>query len=229
MTKLQIYTSKTHVQSSIPIAAQPFAYPVVPMTSLKNIDVSKIPAQNWTIFARHSALSSPPIKPMHISPRASDAKVLPRSTPSLEVQLFDNAAELKITLSQIVMHLAPEWRAIIFRQIDTLLDLNSWEDDSAFIQKSTFTTFLRFIIFAKSTRMPSLGVDFTGHLLAAWNNDNQRVIVEFFKEDQAAATFVKQGAYSGERETLAWSGHVEDLKHFIEQNGMMGCLQSNLT
>ncbi len=201
MTKLQIYPSKIPLQSSMALAAQDFAYPVVPMTtSLKNIDVSKMPAQNWTIFARHSALSSPSIKPIHISPRASDAKVLPRSTPSLEVQLFDNAAELKITLSQIVMHLAPEWRTIIFRQIDTLLDLNSWEDDSAFIQKSTFTTFLRFIIFAKSTRMPSLGVDFTGHLLAAWNNDNQRVIVEFFKEDQAAATFVKQGVYSGERD-----------------------------
>ncbi len=226
MTNLQIYTSKTHVQSSMAIAAQPFAPPVAPMTSLKIIDVSKMPAQNWTIFARHSALSSPPTKSMHISPRASDAKVL-RSAPSLEVQLFDNAAELKIALSQIVMHLAPEWRAIIFRQIDSLLDLNSWEDDSAFIQKSTFTTFLRFIIFAKSTRLPSLGVDYTGHLLAAWNNDNQRVVVEFFKEDQAAATFVKQGAHSGERETLAWRGHVDDLKHVIEQNGMIGCLQSN--
>lgn len=223
------YTVKTFAQNLTGTAAQSSECSSVPMTNLKTIDVSKMGAQKWTIFARHSTLSCPLTKSMHISPRASDAKVLPHSTPSLEVQLFDNAAELKITLSQIVMHLAPEWRTIIFRQIDTLLDLNSWEDDSAFIQKSSFTTFLRFIIFAKSTRMPSLGVDLTGHLLAAWNNDNQRVIVEFFKEDQAAATCVKQGAYSGERETLAWRGHAEDLKHFIEQNGMMGCLQSNLT
>lgn len=227
MTNLTIHTGRTLVQSLMGGAALPFAHLVAPMTSLKAIDVSKMHAQKWTIFARHSAFSSPPpTKLMHISPRASDAKIL-RSTPSLQVRLFDNAAELKIALSQIVMHLAPEWRAIIFRQIDSLLNLNSWEDDSAFIQKSTFITFLRFIIFAKSTRLPSLGVDFTGHLLAAWNNDNQRVVVEFFKEDQAAATFVKQGAHSGERETLAWRGHVDDLKHVIEQNGMMGCLQSN--
>lgn len=229
MTKLQIHPSKTHLQSSMALAAQGFSYPVASRTNLKIIDVSKMPTQHWTISARRPSLSFPPINSLNISPRASDAKVRRRSTPSLDVQLFDNAAELKIALSQIVMHLAPEWRTIIFRQIDTLLDLNSWEDDSEFIEKSTFTTFLRFIIFAKSTRIPSLGVDITGHLLAAWNNGNQRVIVEFFKEDQAAATFVKQGVHSGERETLAWSGHVEDLKHFIEQNGMMGCLQSNLT
>ncbi len=224
---LQVYPVKSFVPSLMGIAAQSSEPPAFPISSLKIIDVSKIQAQNWTIFARNSALSCPPIKSMHISPRASDAKVL-RTTPSLEVQLFDNAAELKIAITQIVMHLAPEWRTSIFRQIDLLLDRNSWEEDSAFIQKSTFTTFLRFIIFAKSTRLPSLGVDFTGHLLAAWNNDNQRVIVEFLKEDQAAATFVKQGARSGEREALAWRGHIDDLKHFIEQNGMMGCLRSNL-
>jgi len=229
MTKLQLPPCITHVQNPMVVATLPFAYPVASsMTSLKTIDVSKMPTQNWTIFAGHSGLSSPPTKPVHISLRASDAKVL-RSTTSLDVQLFDNAAEIKMAFSQIVMHLTPEWRTVIFKQIDILLDLNSWEEDSAFIQKSTFTTFLRFIIFAKSTRLPSLGVDITGHLLAAWNNDNQRIIVEFFTEDKAAATFVKLGALSGERETLAWRGHINDLKHFIEQNGMMGCLQGSPT
>ena len=200
------------------------------MTNLQ-IDASQMPYQSWTIAAQpfvHSrTVSSALTEPTHIpteSPRASDVKALLPS-PSLEAQLFDNAAELKIVLSQIVMHLEPEWRAIIFRQIDSLLDLNSWQDDSAFIQKATFMTFLRFIIFAAPTRLPSLGVGLTGHILAAWNNGNQRVAVEFFPEDKAAATFVKQGAYS--REALAWRGHVADLKLFIEQNGMIGCIQND--
>jgi hypothetical protein len=199
------------------------------MTNLQ-IDASQMPSQSWTIAAQplvHSrTVSSALTEPAHIpteSPRASDARVL-LPPPSLEAQLFDNAAELKIALSQIVMHLAPKWRAIIFRQIDSLLDLNSWQDDSAFIQKSTFTTFLRFIIFAAPTRLPSLGVGLTGHILAAWNNGDQRIAVEFFSEDKAAATFVKQGAYS--KEALAWRGHVADLKLFIEQNGMIECIQS---
>lgn len=194
-------------------------------------DASQMPSQNWTIpaqpFVHSRSVSSALTKPLSIptkSPRASDAKTL-HSSPSLEAQLFDNAAELKIALSHIVMHLAPEWRAIIFRQLDSLLDINSWQDDSAFIQKSTFTTFLRFIIFAAPTRLPSLGVGLTGHILAAWNNGDQRIAVEFFPEDKAAATFVKQGTYA--REALAWRGHVADLKLFIEKNGMIGCIQSD--
>lgn len=195
------------------------------------IDASQMPTQSWIISAlpfKHSraissALTTPPRIPTE-SPRASDAKVL-QPSPTLEVRLFDNAAELKIALSQIVMHLVPEWRDIIFRQLDSLLDMKGWQDDSAFIQKSTFTTFLRFIIFAAPTRLPSLGVSLNGHILAAWNNGDQRIAVEFFSEDKAAATFVKQGAYS--REALAWRGHVADLKLFIEQNGMIGCIQSD--
>ena len=233
MTSLQTYTSKELVQSSIPIIANSFGHQLVntnsfghqlvPMTSRKIIDASKMPAQNWTIFAGHSELSFP-----HISQRTSDAKASCLTLLSLEERLFDNAAELKIALSEITMHLAPEWRTFIRRSIDFLLDLDSWQDDdSAFIQKPTFTTFLRFITFAKPTRLPSLGVGLTGNILAAWYEGNQRVTVEFFPKDKAAATFVKQGVYSGEREALAWRGNVADLKPFIGQNGMIGCLLSD--
>ena len=125
------------------------------------------------------------------------------------------------------MHLTPEWCTFIRRQIDFLLDLDNWQDDdSMFIHKTTFTTFLRFIIFTKPTRLPSLGVGLTGNILAAWYEGNQRVTIEFFQKDQAAATFVKQGMHSREREALAWRGNVADLKSFIEQIGMIGCLSS---
>ena len=128
------------------------------------------------------------------------------------------------SLSQIVMHLAPEWRAVIFSQLDTLLDLNNWQNDLAFIQKSTFMTFLRFIVFAAPTRLPSLGVGSTGHILAAWNNGDQHIAVEFLPADKAAASFVKQGARS--KEALTWRGHVADLKLFIEDNGMSGFFET---
>ena len=201
----------------------------IPMTD-PQIDVSRMPSQSWTIIAQpfnprpvSSALTEPPRIPTE-SPRASDANVVAPS--SLEDRLFDNAAELKIALSRIVMHLAPEWRAVIFSQLDTLLDLNNWQDDLAFIQKSTFMTFLRFIIFAAPTRLPSLGVGSTGHILAAWKNGDQHIAVEFLPDDKAAATFVKQSARS--KEAVAWRGHVADLKLFIEQYGMIGCIQGNL-
>ncbi len=141
---------------------------------------------------------------------------------SLEDMLFDNAADLKITLSQIVMHLEPIWRTVIFGQLDSLLDYENWQDDSAFIQKSSFRTFLRFIIFAGPTRLPSLGVSQEGKILAAWSHHDQRMAVEFFEDDQAVATFVRQGSRS--KETMSWRGHVVDLKTFISANAMTGCL-----
>ncbi len=196
----------------------------------RQIDFSQMPSQSWTIIAQpfecsgvvSSALTEPPSIPTE-SPRASNEN-FPAPT-SLEARLFDNVAELKIALSQIVMHLAPDWRTVIFSQLDTLLDLNNWQDDSAFIQKSTFITFLRFIVFAAPIRLPSLGVGVTGHILAAWNNGDQHIAVEFLPADKGAATFVKQGARS--KEVVTWRGHVADFKLFIEDNGMIECIQGN--
>jgi hypothetical protein len=194
----------------------------------RQIDASHMPTQSWTIvpqpsFAPPAASSLPEAPPIPTeSPGALDEAVR-SAPPSLEEKLFDNAAGLKISLSQIVMHLEPEWRAIIFRQLDDLLNSNSWEEDSAFIEKSTFSTFLRFIIYAAPTRLPSLGVGPTGHILAAWSSGAQRIAVEFFTDDNAGATFVRKGAHSNE--TLGWHGHVADLKSFIERNGMIECIQ----
>jgi hypothetical protein len=200
------------------------------MTNTRQIDMSQMPPQHWTIVAQ-AFLNSRPESPALTkiedisteSPRASDARVLP-PPPSLEAMLFDNAAELKITISKIVMHLTPEWRIAIFSQLDALLDLDNWQDDSACIQSEAFTTFLRFIIFAAVTRLPSLGVGATGHLLAAWIEGDQRIAVEFLPDDKAAATLFKQG--TRDRETVVWRGHVADLKLFIERFGTSECMQN---
>ena len=198
--------------------------------SLGQIDTSQMPVQNWTMFFRPELIPRIPSNALteiprlaSVSPRESDTQAV-TSPETFESKLFDNAAELKIALSQIIMHLDPEWRDIIREQIDTLLDANNWQDDSAFITKSTFITFLRFIVFANPTRLPSLGVGSTGHMLAAWCKGEQRIAVEFFRDDKAAATFVMQGTKSNE--AVAWRGHVADLKAFIERNGMGECLQN---
>src|SRR5271170_1370647 len=194
------------------------------------IDTSRMPVQNWTMFFRPELIPRIPSNALteiprlaSVSPRESDTQAV-TSPETFESKLFDNAAELKIALSQIIMHLDPEWRDIIREQIDTLLDADNWQDDSAFITKSTFITFLRFIVFANPTRLPSLGVGSTGHMLAAWRKAEQRIAVEFFRDDKAAATFVMQGTKANE--AVAWRGHVADLKAFIERNGMGECLQN---
>ncbi len=196
--------------------------------SFVQIDMSRMPTQNWIVFTQlaetprtaNSFMGIP--RPSPLSPRQSETrKVVGIET--LESKLFDNAAELKIALSQIAMHLNSQWRDLIRDQIDALLDAHNWEDDSAFVTKTTFITFLRFIVFANTTRLPSLGVGSTGNMLAAWRKGEQRIAVEFLLNDRAAATFVMHGAHS--KEAVAWRGHVADLKAFIERNGMAECLQ----
>jgi hypothetical protein len=152
----------------------------------------------------------------------SDARVN-KALISLEERLFDNAAELKIATAHVAMHLRPELRETIFKQLNRLLDFDNWQDDSAFIQRSSFATFLRFILYADTTRLPSLGVGSNGNILAAWNNDSQQIAVQFFPNDQAAASFVIQGTRS--KESVAWRGHVADLKTFIERNGLTTCIR----
>jgi hypothetical protein len=193
------------------------------------IDTSGMRSQSWIILAPPStqsrgvstAIFAPrPIPPK--SPRISDAKVPVRPF-SLAEQLFDNAAELKIAASQVAMHLKQEWRETIFKQLNRLLDFDSWQDDSAFIQKPTFLTFLRFVLYASPTRLASLGVGPNGNILAAWNYGGQQIAVEFLSDDQAAASFVIQGERS--KELVAWRGHIAGLKAFIERNGLTECIR----
>jgi hypothetical protein len=163
----------------------------------------------------------PPPPQLNSSLSASDAQVLQPGS-SLELQLFDNLAQLKVTFSQIAMHLSSEWRTAAFEQIDALLKPENWEDDSSLIQLATFLTFLRFVILVAPSRLPSLGVGPTGNLLAAWVKDNQRIMIQFLPDDHAIATLIRDGTRGPE--AVAWRGHVVDLKLFIDRFGVTECL-----
>lgn len=159
--------------------------------------------------------------PRRESPRISEG-IVSTDARSLDELLFDNAAILKIDFANFAMHLSPEWRQIVFKQLDRLLAPSSWEDDSALIERAPFMTFLRFVVYAGPTRFPSLGVSPNGHILAAWSCPPQQIAVEFLPADKAAATFAIQTARS--KEIIAWRGHVADLKDFIQRNGLSACI-----
>ncbi len=169
-----------------------------------------------------SYLSSDDPEPKRrVSPRVSEATVAIEAR-SLDERLFDNAAILKIDFANFAMHLSREWRQIIFKQLDRLLDPSSWEHDSALIEHAPFITFLRFVVFSAPTRFPSLGVSPNGNILAAWLSPPQQITVEFLPADKAAATFSIQTARS--KEIIAWRGHVADLRDFIQRNGLSSCI-----
>src|SRR5579871_4590771 len=110
------------------------------------IDTSGMPVQNWKIGLQpspQSRMASPSLA--EARPPASESKRVAEANSrsnavSIEEQLFDNSANLKVSFSQIAMHLAPIWRNTIFEQLDSLLDVGDWQDDSSLIDGSSFST-----------------------------------------------------------------------------------------
>jgi hypothetical protein len=197
---------------------------------IPQININQMPEQSWRIAAQ-PLLNINPLSPITTNTTNYTPKSLssgdtksPTSSSLLSVKLFDNAAELKILVSHLIMHLSVDWKNKIFKQLDFLLSIENWEEDSSLIQKKSFLTFLRFVIFTTPAKVPSLGVGISGNLLCAWLKDNQQITIEFFDNDKATATFMKSGTRS--TEAIAWHGHVVDLKIFIKQIDMTDCIFS---
>ena len=147
---------------------------------------------------------------------------VPVSDEGLEASLFRNRANLKILASRVAMHLSNEERNALFSAIDWLLDHAEWEDESSQIDEHAFRSYLRFMIFARPHRLPNIGVGPYGTLLVGWHKDEKSVHAEFLPEDQCMAV-VKFSSARGP-ETFAWHGHVARLRSFVENNGVVECI-----
>lgn len=169
-----------------------------------------------------------------VSPAASPAERIPSFTQvlvndlaskddPLELQLFNNAADVKIMFGDYLRHLSLDWRAMIFREIDRLLDPAAWNDESAMIRRASFRTFLRFIDHSRPERRPSLGVGQDGSVLAAWLCGPQKIFVTYLPNDRVNATFVTRTDRDDEQIT-AWQGPVVALRERIMREGVTACV-----
>jgi hypothetical protein len=134
----------------------------------------------------------------------------------LEERLFDALAGAKILTSQVAMHLDGEWRAKLFHQLDSLLDLAEWEPSDQPLQQSSYATFLKAILNINAERRPGLGVSNTGHLIAAWTTGADRLTIEFLPSDRVR--WVLSRRYDGDIERFAGETRVgrlaEGLQHY---------------
>lgn len=151
----------------------------------------------------------------------NDAKVQ-TSVLSLDEQLFDERAKLKIAVSRVSMHLKQAWRESIFRQIDVLYSSEDWEDDSTFATGDAFRTLLRFIVFAAPNSLPSLAIAPNGNPVASWADGDRRVHIEFLPSDLANALLAK----STDRgpEAVSWRGPITNIFEFVRAFGNSACL-----
>jgi hypothetical protein len=101
-----------------------------------------------------------------------------------ELRLFNVAAALKIAVSQVSMHLAAEWRRLLFEKIDELHQPDDWEDSDSLVDMESFKTFLRTILQQGPMHRMSLGLSGDGHILAGWRQDKDSFTLKFLSNDE---------------------------------------------
>jgi hypothetical protein len=105
---------------------------------------------------------------------------------SLESRVFEALAGAKVLTSQVAMHLNPELRDKLFRQLDSLHETDQWEDGDEPLDQSSFQTFLKAILTIKPERRPGLGLSHSGNLIAAWTTARDRLTIEFLPNDRVS-------------------------------------------
>ena len=130
-----------------------------------------VSADNEPIMKEIQALKAKPLLTTH-KPALSGNE-------SIEELLFDARANVKIMASAVSMHINPELRIKLFRQIDMLHDPDEWEPEDTPINQLSFKTFLSGLLQINPERGPGLGLSNTGNVIAAWVTDKDRLIIEF--------------------------------------------------
>jgi len=129
------------------------------------------------------AVSIAPPKP-NATPTIGDVTSISKGEASLEEQLFDAKAAAKIVTSRVAMRIGHEWRRRLYRQLDSLLDIEEWLAEDTPLRTESFTTFLRLMFVLKPEVKPGLGVTATGELLAMWDSsDASRLTLECLPHD----------------------------------------------
>jgi hypothetical protein len=136
---------------------------------------------------------------------------------SLEELLFDKRAALKMRTAAVAMHLDREWRVSLFRQLDSLLNVESWTDEDQLADDNSFFTFLRMIIFISPARRPGIGLAYNGHIVAAWTTGRNRLTVECLPKDQVRWVLVR--FIDDECERAAGISHLHRLPEILNPYG----------
>ncbi|MFH1158736.1 MAG: hypothetical protein V1721_07660 [Pseudomonadota bacterium] len=103
---------------------------------------------------------------------------------ALEERLWDNRSELKIiTSTYSASHLDSDIKAQLFSQIDWLLNSEEWEEGDNFADTESFKTLIKFILNSNPSRAPYLGLSDSGHLLASWVSESNKLILECLPRD----------------------------------------------
>ena len=166
---------------------------MIPTTSHKSMSVIEGAGDPTTAFfsrmieqyfSAHTVEVMDKIHELENSQPTSENPYASRAT--LDEQLFDARANVKILFSQVSMHFSDALRNKLFHQIDLLHDPDDWENGDDPIQSQSFSTFLRWFYLNKPQQLPNFGLSVAGHFISSWltNHNKDSLILEFLSNDR---------------------------------------------
>jgi hypothetical protein len=126
---------------------------------------------------------------------------VPSSSFTIDERLFNATSTVKILTAQVAMHMSKEWRDKLFSQIDSLHDLEEWDEDDKPVDRFSFASFLKAILYIRPQRHPGLGLSYEGNLVAAWTTGRDRLTIEFLANDRVCWVLTRN--IGGETERAA--------------------------
>jgi hypothetical protein len=120
---------------------------------------------------------------------------------ALKDQILAKLAAFKQMTATVAMYLDRTYREALFSTLDRLMDPDDWDTEFKLPSEQSFSTFLRMMIYLHPTKRPGLGLSPSGHVLAAWSRENDRIVIECIGDDEVR--WVLSRTIEGERESGA--------------------------
>jgi hypothetical protein len=138
----------------------------------------------------------------------------PAGNPVVEGALRNSQSSFKILISQVSMHLGLEWLQKLFSQIDSLLDIEEWDENDPVPALETARTFIRLLLVLKVNRKPGIGISNSGNLIAAWTTEPNRLTVECLPNDRVR--WIVSHVNGGEIERAVGDGRIDRLRDLLQ-------------
>jgi hypothetical protein len=184
------------VLESTAITAVPFALPMLSVSHRALAGRDGVPATFTSRLVGFDSGTAPSSKPISWRAKAPVGGVSGDTDP-VSNRLFD----LKVATAEVAMHLERAWRSGLFRQLDDLLDEDSWHADDPLPTTASYRTFLRLVIVLGLPRRPSIGCSQIGNLIASWRRAEDRLTIECRADDDLR--WVLSRYTDGDRESAA--------------------------
>lgn len=174
MTELADYTS----------SFSEYAYLPEPQTSFGPISEALADARRYPGIRNDRPVAADSWLSGKLDIGALRSNARPKFPKTISEELFEALAAFKIKTAGVAMYLEETWRSRFFRQLDSLLDAESWDPGDRPPTVESFTTMLRMLLLFGAERRPGLGATDDGLLIAAWTVGPDRLTVQCMPNDK---------------------------------------------